>query len=231
MKNHIMIPGLAMSTKYTYRIKAYNESGSSDWYEETATSVGLQKNFITAYISADTMVRKQNSSTNYGALNYIEISGANSYLWGGLGEPSLSYGLLLFDLPVLPKYAVDFNSAYFYMYDADSGNASYNVPIDIYAGLTLDPWKENTVTWDNRPGTFLSDKDGPLAYTLKGPDDAYNHVESIKMDISRLASYWYSGEYPNYGLMLFTKSDNIFWDFYSKEIAPGATSLEVYYTW
>jgi hypothetical protein len=228
--------GVATSTSYTYRIKAYNESGSSDWDEETATSVGIQTGSVSTQVIADAMVRQLNLNTNYND-TYNEVSGISPYLWSGdFGDPSRANVLLSFPLPTLPSYAIDLEGAYLVTYDAGGGNGSYNIPINIYGALNLNSWNEKTVTWSTRPGALLAEGGFPLAQVIKYADDSYNHVHYISMDVSKIVSYWYENKWPNYGanygLSLYAGSDSTHWDFYSKEsYQPGSASLEVDYTW
>ena len=56
--------GLSTSTAYTYRIKANNSAGSSDWVQQSATSPGPQSGTKTVYDSEDTWVAQALPNTN-----------------------------------------------------------------------------------------------------------------------------------------------------------------------
>lgn len=208
------------STTYTYEIKANNNSGSSDWYTQTATSVGPQVGAINVHPSADTYISGAYPNTNFGSYSYVEI------------EPNEA-ALLQFPLPTLPSWAVGFNSASLTMYDASGGSANYTFPIEIRGELIYSSngsfWNENTVTWDN---SYLYNS-GILASVYVSPSSSYK-IPSITMDVSQIASDWYFGT-TNNGLFLYvdsTVTPNGSWSFYSKEgYAPGSADLQIEYNW
>ena len=138
--------GLATSTTYTYRIKAYNDSGSSEWYEDTATTLGVLIGDVTVHPSADAYVCEASPNTNYGAEMDVQISGkAGDKHWA----------LLCFSLPDLPDYALGYEGAELVLYDSNAGNEAYSA-IGVYGALILYSWTESTVTWNNRPGVLLA---------------------------------------------------------------------------
>ena len=228
---------ITASTQYTYRIKAYNEDGSSAWYERSAISVGPQITSKYTHAIADTWVYEgapgypDYADKNYGKEGRVRVSGFRENFTGGK-----SRGLLQFSLPSLPSYSTGFEGANLTLWDASGGTATYDTPIEMYAFLNLNSWNEDTVTHNTRPGTQLSDGGALLGHIIKYADDNLGHVYTIDMDVSNLVSFWYSSSFPNfganYGLTLYTPDDNIFWDFYSKEGYPaGSAKLRVDYSW
>lgn len=64
---------------------------------------------------------------------------------------------------------------------------------ELYAVRVLQNWFESDVTWNNQPITALT----PDGYTVITPSDDW-----VYMDITDLVNWWYSGYYPNFGLLL-----------------------------
>lgn len=212
--------GVQMSTSYTYRIKAYNQYGSSNWSaEKTEISIGPITSTITPLIkvSTDAYVSSANAGKNYGIGSFVRIAGGDGY-WG-----SNHNILLLFSLPKLPNHAKDFQSAYLYLNEAGGGNTIYPGLIEIFAAPILDTWSENTVTWSNRPGTLVS--------TYGKSSHNPNANPTIKIDVSQVVSDWYKGTRANRGFMLFSGS-KAYCDYYSREgYQSGSGQLEIKYTW
>jgi hypothetical protein len=50
--------GVATSTQYTYRLRAYNNAGNSDWCQETTTSVGEKIGYKLVQTFADTNIKQ-----------------------------------------------------------------------------------------------------------------------------------------------------------------------------
>jgi hypothetical protein len=209
--------GLEMSTQYTYRIQAYNKDGNSNWSEKTQTASGPEIGYLSTYTVAYTHVEESNSNTNFGNERYITIAGAEGY-WG-----SRANALIFFPLPNLPTYTREFESSYLRLCEAGGGNTIYPGLLGIYAAPALNQWNENTVTWNTRPGTWLS----TYGYNVHDP----NRKTCVWIDVSDVVSDWYSGVRPNRGFMLFTGS-NAYVQYYSREgYEPGSALLEVDYTW
>lgn len=208
--------GLEMDVTYTYRIQAHNKFGSSNWNEKTQTAPGPEIGYLSTYTVADTHVEESNSNTNFGNERSIMIAGAEDFL-GRINA------LLLFSLPILPSHAKDFESAYLRLCEAGGGNTVYPGLLGIYAAPALNQWNENTVTWNTRPGTWLS----TYGYNVHDP----NKKTCVWIDVSDVVSDWYSGVRTNRGFMLFTGS-NAYVQYYSREgYEPGSALLEVDYTW
>ena len=209
--------GLEISTQYTYRIQAYNSYGNSDWSEKTQTSAGSVTNELFTYVTSDAWVENTNPNSNYGNTNYLQIAGANGP-WGGQANI-----LLMFILPSIPAYAHSVQSATLRLCEAGGGNTSYPGSIYIYAAPILDSWNGSTVTWNNRPGTWLS-TNGQASHNP-------NNTSCVTIDVSNVVSDWYNGVRQNRGFMLFSSS-NSYSAYYSKEgYSSGSALLQVYYTW
>jgi hypothetical protein len=219
--------GVAVSTTYTYRIRASNESGNSGWWEKKIVSLGPQKNSKRERASADAMVFEYNPNRNFGA-GLLIVSGTTPY---GGEDTGLVSTLLSFTLSPLPIYAT-YKGASLTMRDVSNGNIPYPIPIELYAALNLEDWNEDTVTWYTQPSLKLSDEKGRFAYVSKNADNENNGVVSIEMDVSRLASYWYSNKSPNYGINLYTDRDDVYWRFGSREgLLFEQPTLNIDYYW
>ena len=210
--------GLEISTNYTYRIRAYNEFGNSDWsVEKTKTSAGPQTKSVLTYTTADTYVEDSIPNMNFGDENYITVAGEGGY-WGGRAN-----AMNVFSLPTLPSYAVQFEAAFLRLCEAGGGNTIYPGPIEIFAAPILSQWDENNVTWDTRPGTWVS----TYGYSVHNP----NQNTCVTIDVSNVVSDWYSGVRANRGFMLFSGSAG-YVPYYSREGYPsGSALLQVDYLW
>ena len=208
--------GVEMSTAYTYRIRAFNKFGNSNWSsEKTETSEGpMTGHIFPVYNIADTYVKKSNPNKNYGNEKSLYISIENN-------ENNENI-LLLFSLPNLPSHAIEFKSAYLRLCEAGGGNTIYPGLLGIYAAPILDQWNENSVTWNNLPGTWLS----TYGYAVHDP----NKKSFVDIVVSKVVLEWYSGIRPNRGFMLFC--DNNYCCYYSKEgYQSGSACLEIDYIW
>ncbi len=210
--------GLRASTEYSYRIRAYNIYGKSAWSAaKTQTSTGLLIGTFFTYTTADAYVEESRSNTNFGSERYFHVAGEEGY-WGGRAN-----GLISFSLPDLPSHATMFESAFLRLCEAGGGNTAYPGIVGIYAVAMLNQWNENTVTWNTRPGTWLT----TYGYNLHNP----NQNPCVIIDASEVVSAWYSNVRANHGFMLFSSS-NAYVPYYSKEgYAPGSALLDIGYVW
>jgi len=208
---------IGVSQSYKYRAKAYNQDGSSDWSNErTGTDPGPISADIGTYVIADAYVENTDPNTNFGDNNLLTVAGAEGY-WGGIQNV-----LLLFSLPSVPSYGV-FQSAELQLIEAGGGNTTYPGAVSIYAAPILNNWDENSVTWNNRPGSYLS----TVGYGSHNP----NNNSIIYIDVSEVVAEWYSGVRSNRGFMLFSGS-NAYCSYYAKEgYSPGSAYLIVTYVW
>lgn len=210
--------GLEASIEYAYRIRAYNNYGNSAWSAaKTQTSTGLLIVTLFTYTIADAYVEESRSNTNLGDERYFHVAGKEGY-WGGR-----AHGLISFSLPVMPSHAMRFESAFLRLCEAGGGNTIYPGSIDVYAVAAVNQWNENAVTWNTRPGTWLS----TYGHNVHNP----NQQACVIIDVSEVVSAWYSDVRANHGFMLFSNS-NAYVPYYSKEgYAPGSALLDVRYVW
>jgi hypothetical protein len=128
----------------------------------------------------------------------------------------------MFTLPSIPSYG-QYQSADLRLVEAGGGNTTYPGTIGIYAAPVLNTWSENTVTWNNRPGSYLSN----AGYGSHNP----NNNSAIYIDVTDVVSDWYAGVRPNRGFMLFSGS-NAYCSYYAREgYSAGSAYLTVTYTW
>lgn len=210
--------GVEMATHYNYRVRAYNEFGSSDWGYRSGTSSGPETSEIYCNLLADTHVKLSDPERNFGSQRYITVGGINGY-WGGYQE-----GLLKFSLPNIPPYG-EFESAELRLCEAGGGNTEYPGLVSIAAGAAADPWDENTVNWNNGPGTFV----GTFGYGLHNPN--LPEQRCVNINVSTATQRWYNGEIQNNGFVLIIDNSS-YCDYYSKEgYADGAAELKISYSW
>ena len=94
----------------------------------------------------------------------------------------------------------------------------------LYAYRVIEDWEEYGITWNNQPITALI----PDGSTLITPSDDYVHI-----DITNLVEWWYSGFYPNNGILLkCDESYDSLIGFFSREYANSDywPRITVYFT-
>jgi hypothetical protein len=120
-----------------------------------------------------------------------------------------------------------------HLYDG-SGGGTYPSPIQVYAGLLLSHWNENSVTYNTRPSSLLTDAYGnPLASATVSPNSSQK-IPSLNFDVTKIVSKWYNNQNPNYGFVLLMSNNapDGRWSFYSRDgFQPGSAGLEIDYTW
>ena len=116
-----------------------------------------------------------------------------------------------------------FESASLRLCEAGGGNTSYPGIVGIYAFSILNAWNENNVTWNSRPGSWVSN----YGYSLHDP----NQNPCVIIDVSETVSAWYSGARANHGFML-SSTSNAYVPYYTKEgYASGSALLDIRYVW
>lgn len=204
------------STQYTYRIKASNSAGDSQWYSQSVTSVGTEFGAFSEHTSGDTFTDESYPSSNYGSSSYVQLSGSSS----GYGT---SDAFLAFPFPNLPTWATGFYSAELNLL---GGPGSYPA-ITVDAEMIQSSWNESTVTWSSQPTVSTT-----LASTSGTPTNL-NGGTSISLDVSTIVSDWFSG-YTDYGIALSVdgSTPSSVWTFDSIEgFQPGSAVIEVEYEW
>lgn len=208
--------GLERSTVYTYRIRAFNQFGESDWSEKSQVSQDLLTTAITPLIktTTDVHVSESNSETNFSGSKYVTVAGYQN---------NHENALLYFTLPNLPSYSEGLKSATLILCEAGGGNTTYPGSITIYASAVIDPWIESSVTWNTRPGSFL--------YASTFGSHNPNNEPCIQINVLDIVSDWYSGERINNGFNLYSGSES-YCSYYSIEgYAEAPARLEIKYYW
>jgi len=142
----------------------------------------------------DAYVRENFPTTNYGADSSL-------YVRSNTGDNARS--LFEFDLSSIPPNRT-ITGAKLYLYVTGEGwSAQSYFPRNYDLYRVTSPWTESGVTWNNQPsyaGTYES-------RTIVPPGCSgwvgvtYNAVW-VSFDCTDLVRGWYSGAYPNYGMML-----------------------------
>lgn len=136
--------GLERSTKYTYRIRAFNEYGKSEWSSEVSqTTYGILNAII--YIGSpvkdadvDERVPNQNSE-------------GTSLLVVGSMERKSQEAYIQFPLDKLPPYALRIKSAELSMIHQGEYGPSDSVLANIGVFKSSRYWNESHITWNNKP--------------------------------------------------------------------------------
>ena len=97
--------------------------------------------------NGDAHVSEQNNSTNYGGDNSFWVRRNN-------GASETNRGFISFNLNTIPTDAI-ITEAYLKVY-ANSVIGTSN--LDLYVERCDSTWHEDTVTWDNQPGSYISDQ-------------------------------------------------------------------------
>ena len=133
--------------------------------------------WIDVFEAQDTFVSSNNSTSNYGNLDYLSV-GNN----GTLGK-TRTYAR--WDLPYIPNARVTQASLGVYQY-------SSGADIPVYLHRVTNPLDTSTVKWSTQP-TF----EASAAASKSGVATGYNYFL-----ISDLVKGWYDNTFPNYGVVL-----------------------------
>lgn len=206
--------GLEMSTSYTYRIKAYNEYGSSAWSEKTKTSAGLSTEDIIVYPTEDSFIDQKYPSLNMGTMEYLFVE--DSYY--NPGEEMISF-IKFPVLQSLPYYAVGIEFAEIVMFSQTCD--PIGGPL-VGTHRVMSDWSESTVTWNNQPSFSWSAS--TVGTTVN------NDGELVYFEITTLVSDWFDNHYPDYGVALCTDNSIKRAVLFSKDTVLRPW-LEVTYNW
>jgi len=210
--------GLDKNTNYTYRINAYNASGSSSWEEKTGTSSNTLTSSIKVRPTKDSYVQETSPSQNFGNLNYFYISNSSN---------QLEIAFVHFNLPGLPYYSNGFHSATLKLAEAGGGNTFYPGPIGVYASPIASDWNENSITYNDNLGW------GDI-YGYGSHNPNLGTERQLFIDVSTIVNSWYSGFIPNKGFALQTTDMDRYCAYYSKDFSNTSEAvpiLEVKYKW
>lgn len=174
--------GLGISIPYTYRIRAYNQFGSSDWStEKTGTSAGPEPNYVFIYPMADAYVDQRYPTTNYGDDTYLLVTERES------GEKR---AYLEFSYNEIPSYAIDIDVAELRLICQNEPSAG---AMEVYVGDLAEDFYENSVTWNNRPIE---------RGLLVDHEYVYNNGQPVFWDITEIVKDWFNGVTLNHGIVL-----------------------------
>lgn len=177
--------GLSTSTAYTYRIKANNNAGSSDWNQQIATSPGTQSGTKTLSPTQDSYVTVGSPYSNYGNFSQLLI----------LGGATTSFAEAYVQFPYNQiSYATSIASA---TLSLTSPSVEYLYPVGYPPYISVDSlatdWSESTVTWNTRP-LFRGDVSSS-AYV-------YDNGQVVNWDVTPILQNWLQGTTLNHGLRL-----------------------------
>ena len=206
---------LETSTSYTYRIKAYNQYGSSDWSERTQTSAGEQPGTVSFYPDADSYVEEANPTRNNGSDGYLLVDGA----YDDPGNQMISYIRFPYQ-QYIPSYAVYIDKAELRLIcqnEPAAGNALVTVHrIDV-------SWDENSINWNNKPN--------PSYAAIGVGTPVNNDGEPVYFDVTHPVRDWLDGTVPNYGFALVANNSIGMAVLYSRERSQVKPLLTVDYLW
>ena len=200
--------GLVPPHTYTYRIKATNNFGDSDYSNETSESIAeesydiILKQDVGGYTGCkDAYLKSDYPTNNYGSTPYTYV----------LNSPKSNFAVL-FDMPaqVMDKEILEAKIG-FYCWSVSSWQANqyltlYPITEDWEEGSTNGSYQEGSSSWNVR-GDGLSDipwstpggtHDRQLLDSSLIPDAGYYP----EFDITALTQGWVDGTMPNYGALL-----------------------------
>ncbi len=206
---------LKMSTKYTYRIKAYNQHGSSVWSEKTQTSAGQVPGQVFFYPEADSYVRESSPSINYGSEGYLLVDGD----YNDPGQKMFSY--IKFDLQkYIPNYAIDIDKAELRLICQTA--SELGTPL-ITAHEIESSWNEYSVNWNNRPNFSI------IALGLG--TRVFHDGKPVYLNITYFVRDWLEGKILNYGVALHARNSISRAVLFSRERNQIKPMLTVDYYW
>jgi hypothetical protein len=175
---------------YTYRIKAHNSFGDSNYSNETSQYIYETSTTIKLQAIAevdDAFLDSANPDNNYGSLNYV--STFHRYI-------------VKFNFPteVLYKKIIDANIAF---YGWNQTNYHAGEYMDLYR-VTRN-WQESTVTWNiAQTGQSWSAAGGDYTELLGQVPllSGGNHVFYPGVHITDIVQKWVNGTANNYGMLL-----------------------------
>jgi hypothetical protein len=158
--------------------------------------------FVTLYPEKDTYICSNAPSANYGTQPILEV-GAEIPEFHGVCRT-----LVKFDLKDLPRDAV-IKYAYLRLYLKEGKGADTKVSVE----RIMSDWNENTVTWSNQP------THGRIFLVPPTVTDVSKTPGDYSWNVTSFVKGWFSGSYPNYGLMIMGLDEKVYFEyyFYSKE--------------
>lgn len=180
--------GLTGDHTYTYRIRAGNSLGYSDYSDEFSIYFSAGTVVVPTTVTLrgstqveDSFLQKDSPSNNYGTDSYVS---------------SYDRYVCKFTLPsdVMNKKIVSAKMAV-YVWD----QANYQANQYMYIHRVTSDWAEGTVTYNTTPAFDSTPVAGMLH--LEGRDN-WDHRFYPEADITSLVQGWVSNTFPNYGFLL-----------------------------
>lgn len=139
--------------------------------------------------------------------------GGEANLWAGgatASDPRLHAFFVQFQLPSLPAGAtIDSASAQFYFYE----EVIIANDLELQAAAANANWDENTITWNNKPGTGATETASLVQAGVFGWKT---------FDLTSLVKRWYAGSQANHGIEIFNPGEsNVVKRFYSGQSGTG----------
>lgn len=211
--------GLQPLHTYTYRIKAANNYGDSDYSEEISQYIAEQTDTVRLETTAqvdDAFLDSAHPTTNYGSTQYVSV--CERYI-------------VKFNFPaeLNGKRIISAKIAFY-------GWAQTGFPAGEYLTLyrITSNWIENQVTWNNAAsgqawttpgGNYDSSVVGTAEFAGGGDHDFFPEI-----DITGLVQQWISGTIENYGVILIDTSSTANTGLKASEYNNGQrTYLEITY--
>ena len=206
---------LETSTSYTYRIKAYNQYGSSNWSEKAQTSAGEEPGTVFFYPDADSYVEEANPTRNNGSEGYLIVDGA----YNDPGNQMISYIRFPYQ-QYIPNYAVYIDKAKLRLIcqNEPSAGTALTTVHTINAN-----WNEYTINWNNKPT--------PNYGAISIGTHVNNDGQPVYFDVTNSLRNWLEGTASNYGFALVAKNSIGKAILYSKERSQVKPILTVDYLW
>ena len=175
---------------------------------EVSLSPGLSYAYTTKYPSADALVSSYYPTKNYGSSQYLTVS----YKKSGFYSYSI-WSYIKFNLPSIPAEDIEYAKLHLTLeyQDLSSYGTSYK---KIYIYRVLSDWKEDQITWLNKPGGIYT---GHYFIVYKTAASGTHYY----VDITDLVKAWLNGTYANYGIRLSSDTNNGLIRFYSSEASTS----------
>ncbi len=176
-------------THYKWRTENVSVTGGEtayiNWALTYADSVTL-KIQPGAAIGKDAMVNQlsPDDDTNYGSATYLET---------GCEYGCTIRSYIQFSLNALPSTAVITNAGLSLWYYDHAESSAEDRPLVLYR--VTNSWNESEITWNNQPNTSSTVLDTEVVPA--SPTNSF-----ITWDVTNLIKSWFSGTFPNYGVML-----------------------------
>lgn len=137
----------------------------------------------------DAKIWDLNPNTNYGTdIHY------SAWAWTWSGSPGAARGLIEFDLSSIPLGATitEAKLSLFYAISTSQGQAGSN---ETYLRRIIEPWSENTVTWNTQPATTAQNQ-------VYLPSSTYQDQDYPDIDVTDLVQDMIDNPGSSHGIMI-----------------------------